>query len=271
MKVTCPLTASSFELPRPPQRIVSLVSSATETLEELGLGDRLVGMSKYCSRYVPAERAPVVGEYVSGDVPAIVATRPDLVLVTGGVQAGFARRLVAAGLPVYGLPLPDSAYGILENTVKLGALVGVPERGRAMASGMARRMERLRASAPSRRPRLYTELWFGRHLRTVGCRSFIRDTVELAGAEPLFGDEPSGYFEPDFARVATLVPEAILHFSEEDDHPREAAADMRERGWAGAWDFRLVATGTRRGVNPIHDGPSFLDTAEWLRGELFGA
>lgn len=270
MKITCDLTGSVLELNGAPKRIVSLMSAATETLFLLGLGDRVVGMSKYCSRYVPANLAPVVGEYLRADIARIRSLEPDIVLVTGGLQADFGRQLLKAGLPVYALSLPDSGYDILGNTVRIGALVGEPERARALAADMARRMEALRGGAAARRPTLYAELWFGRHMRTIGSRSFIRDILELAGAEVFFAGDPRGYFKPDFGEIAAMRPEAVLLFSEEDDHPQDATALMRERGWEGAWPYRLIPAGITCGKNPIHDGPSFLDTAEWLRGRLAG-
>lgn len=269
VKITCDLTGSSFELTGSPRRIVSLMSASTETLVRLGLGNRIVGMSKYCSRYVPADLAPVVSEYLRADVEAVKALNPDIVLVTGGLQADFGRQLVKAGLPVYALALPDSAYAILDNTVRLGALMGVPVAGRELADELSLRMHALRASAPMVRPRVYAELWFGRHMRTIGSRSFIRDTLELAGADTLFAGDARGYFKPDLDAVASMRPEVVLLFSEEDDHPQDAEVLLRERGWAGRWPFRVITAGIACGKNPIHDGPTFIETAYWLRRRLF--
>ncbi len=39
---------STFEVPLSPQRIISLVPSQTELLFDLGLGDRVVGITKFC-------------------------------------------------------------------------------------------------------------------------------------------------------------------------------------------------------------------------------
>jgi ABC-type Fe3+-hydroxamate transport system substrate-binding protein len=47
MYVTDHLQRTVF-LPKPPERIISLVPSQTELLVDLGLGDRLVGLTKFC-------------------------------------------------------------------------------------------------------------------------------------------------------------------------------------------------------------------------------
>ena len=97
MKITSPLLGTTLDLPERPARIVSLVSSATETLFALGAGAAVVGVTPYCARYVPGLAAPVVADYVSGDAEAVRAVSPELVVATDGVQLPLARRLAAAG------------------------------------------------------------------------------------------------------------------------------------------------------------------------------
>ncbi|HNC49373.1 MAG TPA: hypothetical protein PLH27_10320, partial [bacterium] len=38
----------NLQFDKPPERVISLIPSITESLFELGLGDRIVGISKYC-------------------------------------------------------------------------------------------------------------------------------------------------------------------------------------------------------------------------------
>ena len=46
----------------------------------------------------------------------------------------------------------------------------------------------------------------------------------------------------------------------------DATALMASRGWF--WGPRVIHSDITKGRNITHDGPSFLDTARWLRGEL---
>ena len=65
----------------PPQRIVSTAPSITELLYALGLGDRVVGVTRFC-RYPPeAQLKPKIGDYTSPNLEAIAALRPDLVVI----------------------------------------------------------------------------------------------------------------------------------------------------------------------------------------------
>ncbi len=76
----------TFSVPKPvdfvPQRVVSLVPSVTESLFDLNLGPRLIGVTDYCIR--PADgvtRLPKVGGTKNPDIQRILGLYPDLVIV----------------------------------------------------------------------------------------------------------------------------------------------------------------------------------------------
>lgn len=264
-RVRCEPLDRIVTLPERPERVVCLVSGWTEGLWAMGLAERVVGVSKYCRRYVAVADRAVPGDYLRIDEAALAALEPDLVLLTGGVQLGVARRLAKAGLPVFVLSLPDSFYGVLENLRRLGALMGEMRAAHALTARLEAEAAILRAQSPTGpRPRVYAELWFGRHARRAGGLTFIHDLVELAGGENIFAGDAEGYPEVDWAVALAAKPDVVVLFHEEDDHPLDVAAWRRERGWGGA----VVEAGITRGRNLIHDGPSMLETARWLRGEL---
>jgi ABC-type Fe3+-hydroxamate transport system substrate-binding protein len=267
MRLVCELLGNSLELPACPRRIISLVSSATETIVELGGGDRVIGVSPYCHRYVPELAAPVVGEYVTADIEALRALQPDLILLTTGIQAQLAQRLANAGLPAYALPLPASRFGILENIVTTGALIGELPAARALANRLAAAAETLMAQTPAVRPRVYTELWCGKYPRMVGGRCFVHDLIELAGGDNIFATNPGGYLPLDLPSVAASHPQTAIFFSE-PEYPVSAAVLLTERGWNGLFSERVIECGVEKGRNLIHDGPSYFATAAWLRTQL---
>ena len=65
----------------PPARIVSMAPSITETLFALGLGHRVVGVTRFCD--FPAEVAglPRVGGHFDPNLEAILRLQPDLVVL----------------------------------------------------------------------------------------------------------------------------------------------------------------------------------------------
>jgi ABC-type Fe3+-hydroxamate transport system substrate-binding protein len=68
-------------IPRNPQRIISLVPSITEFLYALGLGDRVVAITKFC--IYPDEwyiSKPRIGGTKTPDIDKIRAIKPDLII-----------------------------------------------------------------------------------------------------------------------------------------------------------------------------------------------
>ena len=64
-----------------PARIVSLLPSLTETVCALGACDRLVGVDRYSNWPASVQKLPQVGGGLDPNVEAVVALKPDVVLI----------------------------------------------------------------------------------------------------------------------------------------------------------------------------------------------
>jgi iron complex transport system substrate-binding protein len=89
------------QVPRPPQRIVSLMPSLTETVCALGACARLVGVDDYSNWPAAVNALPHVGGLEDARVESIVALRPDLVLVP--TSSRVLPRLAVLGVPMIAL------------------------------------------------------------------------------------------------------------------------------------------------------------------------
>ena len=124
------------------ERIVTIFASNTEMVAALGLTDRIVGIEAF-TRY-PAEvlGKPLVGGRLGFSVDAVVARKPDLVVVTPSRQA--ANQLIdpmeRLGIPIVVL-LQRNVEEILSNIRLLARLAGVPERGEALAARLQARLD----------------------------------------------------------------------------------------------------------------------------------
>jgi ABC-type Fe3+-hydroxamate transport system substrate-binding protein len=258
----------AVNIPQKSRRIVSLVSSMTETLFEMNYGQHVVGVSSYCSRYVRDLSAPVVGDYLVIDENKLKAIDPDLILLTSGIQFNVAKRLADKGFPVYTFPLPNSLHGILENTITLGALIDEMDSARALVRRWERFRLDLESGAKKPRPRVYAELWLGKHARTPGGLTFIHDLIESAGGENIFGNQRQGYLPLNLDEAARLKPDIMIAFSE-PDYPVDFQSLLAERGWTNSMpNLRIIESNVTRGMNMIHDGPSMMETAAWLRRQI---
>ncbi len=64
-----------------PERIISLAPSLTEIAFALGLGNKLVGVTRYCNYPPAAKTLPRIGSFLDPNFDAIVQLQPDLVLL----------------------------------------------------------------------------------------------------------------------------------------------------------------------------------------------
>lgn len=83
---------------KPPERIVSLLPSLTETVCALGQCHKLVGLDRYSNWPESVRQLPRMGGGLDPSIEAVVAQRPDLVLMA--TSARGAERFQALGLTV---------------------------------------------------------------------------------------------------------------------------------------------------------------------------
>ncbi|RYF01946.1 MAG: ABC transporter substrate-binding protein, partial [Comamonadaceae bacterium] len=91
----------TVQFERSPQRIVSLLPSLTESVCELQQCHRLVGVDRYSNWPEAVGRLPRLGGGLDPNIEAIVALRPDVVLLSTSTRASD--RLEALGVKVVAL------------------------------------------------------------------------------------------------------------------------------------------------------------------------
>nr|WP_315260738.1 helical backbone metal receptor [uncultured Limnohabitans sp.] len=86
---------------KPPQRIVSLLPSLTETVCALGQCHKLVGVDRYSNWPESIAKLPRMGGGIDPNIESVVAAKPDLVLMA--TSARGAERFASLGLTVLAL------------------------------------------------------------------------------------------------------------------------------------------------------------------------
>lgn len=207
----------------PPQRIVSLLPSLTESVCALGACQRLVGVDRY-SNHPPSVRAlPNVGGLDDSNVEAIVALKPDLVLA--GTSARVISRLEALGLKVAAIEPRDiaaarRALGQLDTLLETHAAGALLQRIDAQVQAAARSMP-----AAARGARVYVEVASGPY--AAGEASFIGELLTRLGLVNIVPASlgPFPLLNPEF--VVRADPDLILIAD------RNAAELPTRPGWRG--------------------------------------
>ncbi len=107
----------------PPQRIVTLLPSLTETVCELGQCQRLVGVDRYSNWPASIAALPRLGGGLDPNIEAVVALKPDLVLLATSSRA--AQQLQKLGIKVVALE-PRSLADVRRVLGQVAQMLGLP-------------------------------------------------------------------------------------------------------------------------------------------------
>lgn len=253
-------------LARPPQRIVSLLPSLTETVCALGQCQRLVGRDRYSNHPASVRALPQVGGGLDPSVEAIVALQPDLVLLATSSRA--AQRLQSLGLTVAAFE-PRSHAGVKRVLEQVGQLLGVaPGNGaqrvwREIEAEMQAAAQSLPAAAHG--ARVYFEVNSGPYAASE--TSFIGETLARLGARNIVPGElgPFPKLNPEF--VVRADPDLIMVGDS------NAAAMVRRPGWAGLRAIRaqrVCAYTPQQSDVLVRAGPRMAEGARLMAACLSG-
>jgi iron complex transport system substrate-binding protein len=247
----------SVSFAQPPQRIVSLLPSLTETVCELGQCARLVGVDRYSDFPESVKKLPQVGGGLDPNIEAIVALKPDLVLMATSSRAG--ERLRSLGLKVLALE-PKTHADVKRVLEKVGQVLGVSDAARvwrvidAATQAAAQSLPKSVANT-----RVYFEVNPGPY--GAGEASFIGETLTRLGAKNIIPARlgPFPKLNPEF--IVRANPDVIMIGQRSVD-------SMGQRpGWAGMRairEQRLCVFTTAQSDVLVRPGPRMSEGARLM-------
>jgi iron complex transport system substrate-binding protein len=162
----------------PPQRIVSLLPSLTESVCALGACARLVGTDRFSNSPASVLALPKLGGLDDAQIERIVALKPDLVLAAP--SARVIDRLESLGLRVVVLESRNHA-DVQRTLTTLGRLLGRSEAAASVRAGIEREIAAAARRVPQRLrgERVYFEVDATPY--AAGAGSFIGETLARLG------------------------------------------------------------------------------------------
>ena len=269
LAAACACTPSGVPTIKPdkiPQRIVSLTPALTEILFAVGAGDRVVGVTQYCDFPKEAQTRPKVGGYVNPSVEAVLALKPDLVVVSpgpGNRDAALAMQRAGLRLETFQAETLDDSLAAIANVARVA---GSEKEGRELAERVRARLDAV-AKRAAGSPRVRTLF----SIQTDPIIAAGRDTLpsqilELAGGTNVV--TLTRYPRMDVESVVAAKPELILQtrmdVTSTDTHAEGAF-------WK-RWPSILAVARGRVVVLPddltLRPGPRVADAAEELAAIL---
>lgn len=244
-------------LDRTPRRIVSLLPSLTETVCALGECGRLVGVDRY-SNHPPSVRSlPQLGGGIDPQIEAVVALKPDLVLMATSSRA--IARLESMGLKVLALE-PRRSADVQRVIAALGQVLEVPDAQRVWRAIDAEVLAAAQALPPRARGlRVYFEVNRGPY--AAGRSSFIGEVLIRMGLDNIMTPElgPFPKINPEY--VVRADPELILISQ------RNAQGLEQRPGWAGIRalrDKRVCLFNSEQADVLVRAGPRMAEAARLI-------
>ena len=217
LAVACTSGATTEPLTASQMRIVSLAPSATEVLFAAGCGDGVVGVTAYCRHPAAATSLPKVGGYLTPGYEAIVALRPDVVVVLPEHEEAR-RHLASLALEVAEFD-HRTVRGIIDSIGTAADLCDTRDRADAAIADLDGVLRRVEARIAGRaRPRVVIsvsrggERGFG-SLSAAGPGGVYHDLILRAGARNAVPPGPVLHPALSAEGLMRLNPDAILEFA----------------------------------------------------------
>ncbi|WP_426755092.1 ABC transporter substrate-binding protein [Myxococcus sp. Y35] len=174
------------------RRVVTLAPSLSEMVLALGAGSTLVGVSRFDEAKEVA-KLPRVGGFTDPSVEAVVALKPDLILVQPGPgNQRPVEKMAELGVPVLLLPL-HTVPDVLAAMRAVGQALGREKEAEAVVSGIEATRARIREAAKKLpTPRVLFVYGF-EPLVVAGPGSFADELIRDAGGINVAADGGSAY------------------------------------------------------------------------------
>ncbi len=253
-------SASHSAASQTPQRLISLAPSLTETIYDLGIGNRLIAATANDDYPPEVKQLPQIGD-INVNWEALLSLKPDAVIIEKEFCSDSQlKQLKHLGLPV--VSVRTKYLRDLQTTLPaLGKQLGCPEQAEALKQEILGEMNRIQAESEQLplHPSVYIDVYHNT-LMSAGKPSLLNELVELAGGTNVYGDLNKDYPTVSAEDMITRNPQVVvltsLTLKEAQSHPLLSKLPAIQNGDAIEVNPSLLMRPTKRslqGVKIIHD------------------
>ena len=202
-----------------PQKLVSLAPSVTPILYEIGVGDRIVGLTQYddypynFSAWFEAGNMTCVGGFSTPNMEVITSLKPDLVFSTD-INDKLVANMRELGYNVIVVG-PTSIEGIYSTIQKIGKATGAENNANTLVNNLRSEISSVQSTIAhaniAEKPTVYYEIYCSQSgLMSAGSGSWINDVINTAGGINIFANETQEYPSTSSEVVVQKNPAVIL-------------------------------------------------------------
>lgn len=202
-----------------PQRIVSLVPSQSELLWDLGLGDRLAGITRFCIHPDQMYRSiPRIGGTKTLQLDKIRSLKPDLIIGNKEENERSQVEVLQREFPVWMSDIENLEHA-LRTIADIGTLTGKEANARTIGHDVRSSFQDL----PHLDRSVLYLIW--KPYMAAGQATFIGDMLRRTGLRNVIHEPNSRYPEMSSEEIKKLNPDLVFLSSEpfpfKESHARE--------------------------------------------------
>jgi iron complex transport system substrate-binding protein len=249
-----------------PRRILSLAPAATEMLFDLGMGDRVVGVTEYCDWPPEAKSKTNVGDMMHVNMETVVSLAPDIVFISG-MNAHIEGQLRALGYPVVVVG-QDSFEEVCDSMLRAGEACGIADAARDRVEALRWVVDGISAKPGGKDggkpPRVLvvvgrdTDDASFKKTYVAGPRSFYEDLLNRSGAVNAYPDDVP-YASVSQEGLLRMDPDLIIELVGDHGAANIDTATLIAQ-WKGVKDLRAAQSGdvaVIRGDAAFRAGPRY--------------
>jgi len=195
----------------PPRRIVSLVPFVTEELFQLGVGDKIAGVTVFCNYPEEAKKKEKIGAFLQPNIEKIVTLSPDIVFATKeGHKNTMVEKLKNTGINVFVFEPCSSFNDVSGQFLQLSGLVGEKQKAEKILLKVNKRINAVkRENILKRKPGVFWQVG-ANPLITSGKNTFADEMITFAGGINIAGESKIRYPRYNREEVIRKNPDIII-------------------------------------------------------------
>jgi iron complex transport system substrate-binding protein len=202
---------AAFILRQPPRRIVSLAPNITEILFALGLGSKVIAVTRFCDYPPQAGGKEKIGGLLDPNLEKIKALRPDLVIAYRGNSLQVIGKMRDSGLPVFALDAGETLDSLALLIARIGQITDQKKNAASLIRSLAasRNEVRSRLERAVSKPKVFV-LLPGAGLWTCGDQGYLNDLIKQAHASNVAAGIEKPWVDYSLERLVSDDPDIIF-------------------------------------------------------------